>query len=100
MFKNAKVLWTAYHNAATLQKLKGEDLAVILGSSGYYWCSKAATCGGHSAQSKAQLNDELNNAFASFEGILLEFAKGMYHYICTRNNNFTNRSQKGTLEVE
>jgi len=100
MFKNAKVLWTAYHSTSIIQKLNSEDLAVILGSSGYYYCSKTATCGGHSAQSKTQLNDELNNAFASFEGILIEFAKGMYHYICTRNNNFTNRSQKGTLEVE
>jgi len=26
--------------------------------------------------------------------------KGIYHYMSTRNNNFTNRSQKGTITVE
>jgi hypothetical protein len=26
--------------------------------------------------------------------------KGVYHYMSTRNNNFTNRSQKGTITVE
>lgn len=24
---------------------------------------------------------------------------GVYHYLCTRNNNFTNRSQKGKIVV-
>ena len=98
MFTNAKVLWASQYNT-NVKNLKSEDVAVMLASSGYYLCSKSAVCGAHSAERKAQLNDELNNAPASFGGILLEFAKGVYHYICTRNNNFTNRSQKGTLEV-
>ena len=25
--------------------------------------------------------------------------RGVYHYLCTRNNNFTNRSQKGKIIV-
>jgi len=100
MFKNATVLWTPYHSTNVIKKLNSEDLAVFLGSGGYYLCSKSTTCGSSSAEKKTQLNDELNNAFASFEGILIEFSKGMYHYMCTRNNNFTNRSQKGTLKVE
>lgn len=24
---------------------------------------------------------------------------GVYHYLCTRNNNFTNRSQKGRISL-
>ncbi len=26
-------------------------------------------------------------------------SRGVYHYLCTRNNNFTNRSQKGRIVV-
>ena len=26
--------------------------------------------------------------------------KGTYHYMCTRNNNFTNRGQKGKIIVQ
>ena len=46
---------------------------------------------------KDKLQSQLNNAPASYEGVVLRFRKGTYHYMCTRNNNFTNRSQKGTL---
>jgi plastocyanin len=42
----------------------------------------------------------LNNAPASFMGPLLRYNnKGEYHYMCTRNNNFSNRSQKATLKI-
>jgi len=44
-------------------------------------------------------DDLLNNAPASYDGGLLKFRKGTYHVMCTRNNNFSNRSQKGTLRV-
>merc|ERR1712062_358629 len=30
---------------------------------------------------------------------VLKFTQGIYNYMCTRNNAFTNRSQKGTLVV-
>ena len=35
----------------------------------------------------------------SYAGLLLQFKKGVYYYVCSRNNNFTNRSQKGRLAV-
>jgi hypothetical protein len=41
----------------------------------------------------------LNNANPYFLGPLLRFREGTYHYMCTRNNNFSNRSQKATLHV-
>jgi len=41
----------------------------------------------------------LNNAPASYNGGLLRFEPGTYHYMCTRNNNFSNRSQKATITV-
>jgi len=68
-----------------------------------YRCKKKAECSGTNGQtvdSKTKLNDLLNNAPASYEGVVLQFKAGTYHYMCTRNNNFTNRSQKGTLIVK
>ena len=36
----------------------------------------------------------------SYPGLLLQFESGDYYYMCSRNNNFTNRSQKGRLSVK
>ena len=45
------------------------------------------------------MNNQLNNAPASYEGAMMRFTAGTYNYICSRNNNFTNRSQKGKITV-
>jgi hypothetical protein len=46
-------------------------------------------------------NPTLDNAPASLiGGVLMQPSEGTYNYMCTRNNNFSNRSQKGTLIVE
>ena len=100
MFKNAKIHWSSFGDTNFINKLSSEDFAITFASSGYYLCMKSATCGATSLERKAKMNSLLNNAPASFGGMLVEFAKGMYHYICSRNNNFTNRSQKGTIEVK
>jgi len=43
---------------------------------------------------------KLNAAAPYFNGGLVSISKeGVYHYMSTRNNNFTNRSQKGTVDV-
>jgi len=42
---------------------------------------------------------KLNSAPTRYDGGLLQFTKGTYHYVSTRNNNFSNRSQKGTIQV-
>lgn len=43
----------------------------------------------------------LNNAPATFNaGPMQMNTKGTFYYMCTRNNNFSNRSQKGTIIVE
>ena len=100
MFKNAKIHWSSFGDTNFVKKLTSEDIAATFGSSGYYLCMKASTCAGNSVETKSKMDKLLNNAPASFGGMLVEFAKGMYHYICSRNNNFTNRSQKGTIEVK
>ena len=35
----------------------------------------------------------------SYSGLLLKLHPGVYHYMCSRNNNFTNRNQKASIEV-
>jgi hypothetical protein len=86
MFTNAKIIWSSDTNTDSKQ-----DLVTSMASSGYYDSALVA-------QTKA-LNDELNNAPASYRGMLLRFAPGEYYYMCTRNNNFSNRDQKGRLGV-
>lgn len=39
----------------------------------------------------------LDNLSPSFAGYVLRFQRGKYYFMCTRNNNFTNRNQKGRL---
>lgn len=41
----------------------------------------------------------LNNAPASFPGFLAKFSTGSYNYMCTRNNNFSNRNQQGHIRI-
>ncbi|OWF51651.1 protein DD3-3-like [Mizuhopecten yessoensis] len=98
MWQNAEVKWI-YHGKGSVSP---KDLAVSMASSGYYVCTKASSCGGMSgeaADTKTLMNKLLNNAPASYEGAVLKFKAGTYHYMCSRNNNFTNRSQKGTIIV-
>jgi len=47
-----------------------------------------------------QNDDELNDASPYFDGGVVQMKAGNYSYMCTRNNNFTNRSQKGTILVQ
>ena len=54
---------------------------------------KFATVGG--------TNQLLNDAPAYFDGGLYKpTTTGTFHYMCTRNNNFSNRSQKAVLRVQ
>ena len=96
LFENAEVLWTS----VGLNTVSPLDNAVAFASAGYYHCFASSTCAAESVESKTPMNQLLNNAPASFEGALLRFKEGTYHYICSRNNNFTNRSQKGVITVK
>lgn len=88
MWNAADIKWTAIGSTTASAK----DLAVIMASSGYYTSA-------NEAKTKAEMNSLLNNAPASFEGVVLKFNKGTYRYMSTRNNNFSNRSQKASLVV-
>ena len=91
LFKNAEILWS--YSIKTKTK---EDLILSMATSGYYdsitFCQASPT-------SNKMLDALLNNAPASYPGVLLRFAPGTYYYMCTRNNNFSNRNQKGRIHV-
>jgi hypothetical protein len=79
-----------------------KDLAIYLATSGYYKCEMTMTCGADSVESElVKLNADLNNSPASLPGALIKFKKSnkTYYYMSTRNNNFSNRSQKGKLFI-
>jgi plastocyanin len=78
-------------------KLTDEDCAAYLATGGYIkTMAQVSQLTGNN-----KLNPTLDNAPASLQGglILKPKAIGEYHYMCTRNNNFSNRSQKGTIMV-
>lgn len=101
MWKNAQVVWM--HHGKT--DISPKDLTLDISSSGYYRCFKKASCpetvhSDYIVETKTTpLQNQLDNAPASYLGTVLRFKKGTYHYMNTRNNNFTNRSQKGTIHV-
>jgi hypothetical protein len=80
------------------------DMAVGYATSGYY-CGYndygECAAGNHVTDStRDAFQQQLNNAAASYFGHVLKFkGPGTCVYVCTRNNNFTNRSQKGVLWV-
>jgi len=100
--------WAPYENledgknpvhADTIGKLEKNDCAVYLGTSGYY--KSVAHANGEAGTPKDDLSVLLNNAPASLDGGVVISPKtvGRYNYMATRNNNFSNRSQKGLLSV-
>lgn len=99
MFKSAKAIWTSHQYKSPA----AEDIAISMASGGYFSCLKnnnKGGCKGQSPDTKGAMNNLLNNAPASYAGMVLQFGKGEYFYTCTRNNNFSNRSQKGRLTIK
>ncbi|CAF0836325.1 unnamed protein product [Adineta steineri] len=101
-WKNVKVRWSPMEKSNT--NILQEDLALYFASTGYYRCQRSADCTGadnpYTLETQTtKLDGLLNVASASFEGALLQINAGTYYMMCTRNNNFSNRAQKGTLIV-
>jgi hypothetical protein len=88
LFSNTKIIWSSNGNTKT-----NDDLAISMASAGYYESVSSLS------KKKPALNTELNNAPASYRGMLLSFQPGSYFYMCSRNNNFSNRNQKGRITV-
>ena len=70
-----------------------DNLAVQMASSGYYDSVQ-------DKRNKQGLQSQLNNAPASFRGNVIRFNQsGNHTFMSTRNNNFSNRAQKGDIIV-
>ena len=96
MWKEVEVLYQSFAGSGPDGSSNSTEVALAFATAGYYHCFTGCT---ESVDSKNEMNNLLNNAPASFRGALVRFQRGVYHYICSRNNNFTNRSQKGTITV-
>ena len=98
MWQGAEMVWKPadWQNTTVLGE---DDIAAAFASSGYYHCVRSGTCTRSIEGTATRLQKLLNNASPSFTGAVMKFKTGTYHYICSRNNNFTNRSQKGMLTV-
>ena len=94
MWDNIEVLYKWFDGGSN-----STDVALAFATAGYYQCFTGCTESVDN-EDKDRMNNLLNNAPASFRGALVRFQVGIYHYICSRNNNFTNRSQKGTITVK
>ncbi len=109
-------IWNSLHLLGTLNSslsasgpylaitpLGPKDLALYFASSGFYQCVQTNMCGPNSFESLngTQLDADLNGAPASFPGALVQFraSRRVFNYMCSRNNNFSNRSQKGRITV-
>jgi len=89
-------LANGYIQADAWNALNALDAAFYLGSSGFYTSQAAALA------ATTQLDVLLDNTSPSLMGgvIIQPTASGKtLHYMCTRNNNFSNRSQKGSIQV-
>ena len=78
-----------------------KDIALLFSTSGYYQCASKTTCTQSFDSVTTVIDANLNQAPASVAGAIFSFKNSnrVYNYICSRNNNFSNRSQKGSLIV-
>ena len=94
LFHNADWIWSSHEKGN--EENADFNLALSMATSGYYQCETSAEC---NEEYNGRLNNQLNNADASFYGNIFAPAVGEYHYKCMRNDNFSNRHQKGVLTV-
>ena len=108
MWKDVEVLGYLTGNGGELVSGNGggsKNAALYLATSGFFQCVEQSVCGTRSYQATGgankQLDVNLNNANASLPGVLLRFKRpgSRYEYMCSRNNNFSNRSQKGFINI-
>jgi len=94
LFDNSTWVWSS-HDMGNSDN-HGFNLALSMATSGYYHCETNDEC---ARSVDNTLQDQLNNAPASYHGNIFVPSPGEYHYKCMRNDNFSNRSQKGTITV-
>jgi hypothetical protein len=96
MFQNVEWIWSSLDENNL--RNSNENLLIQMASSGYYSCKNGCTRSFENEEIEV-LQNQLDNAPASFGGNVVRFQHGQYYYMCTRNNNFSNRAQKADITV-
>ena len=98
---NIRLVWKVRFDKKSFRDIEDlENLKLQLASSGYYGCYKPQHCDTSMAEKTEELQNQLDNAPASFHGNIVQMTTGTHHFMGTRNNNFSNRAQKGTIIVK
>merc|ERR1711953_1018970 len=97
IFHDAEWVWSSHAQGAA--ENKALNLAMSLATAGYYHCQERTECGAHAFDAKRGIQERMDNAAASYSGNVFVPPVGEFHYKCLRNDNFSNRSQKGTIRV-
>jgi predicted outer membrane repeat protein len=90
-------IWSSVSSMKSLDNT--EELELQLASSAFYECFHEENCEFSLDENEGQLQDKLNNASPFFAGNIVSMKPGVHQYMSTRNNNFSNRAQKGTIIV-
>ncbi|XP_028415067.1 protein DD3-3-like [Dendronephthya gigantea] len=99
MMQNAKIVYRDPKTQSTTTTSK--DLAVLLATAGNFKTERVMSVFNFQRNHKTKLKAyaELDYYPPSFSAPLLQLSRGTYYFMCTRNNNFSNRSQKARLIV-
>ena len=101
MFKGASVLWVPPDWTKVAANMTPLDVALAYASAGNFQCFSGCSYPANTLTGVyGAIDPLLNTVTPSFQGLVLRFSPGNYYYIGTRNNNFSNRSQKGQLTVK
>ncbi|XP_028403206.1 protein DD3-3-like isoform X2 [Dendronephthya gigantea] len=98
MIQNAKIVHKVDPESTTTTS---KDLAVLLATAGRFKTESVMSVFNFQRNHKTKLKAyaELDYYPPSFSAPLLQLSRGTYYFMCTRNNNFSNRSQKARLIV-
>ena len=77
----------------------GVDVAIAMATAGYFKRAQDVPSPFKLPDCNAQQAEQLDCYPPSYTGLLLRLKPGQYYYMCSRNNNFTNRNQKASIAV-
>ena len=77
----------------------GADIAIAMATAGYFKRAQDVPSPFQVFGCNAQQAEQLDCYPPSWTGLLLKLKPGKYPYMCSRNNNFTNRNQKAKIVV-
>lgn len=77
----------------------GADIAIAMATAGFFKRAQDVPSVFKVENCNAQQAEQLDCYPPSYTGLLLKLKPGKYYYMCSRNNNFTNRNQKASIEV-